>query len=405
MGTTYDHPMTSDDSAPPVDLGAANAAAPRTVFDPVRTPARILSDLAAAARGLGLDTGTPADWDVYDEGGAVTLLEERVRDLLGTQAAAFFPSGIMAQQAALRVHTDRAGTPRVAMPDLAHLLVHEEDGPRLLQGLHIEPLTRGPRTATRADLEAIPGRLGAVLVEVPLREPGCLLPTWDDLVDLANACRERGVALHIDGARIWESQFHFGHCLPEIAALSDTIYVSFYKGLGALAGAVLAGSSDVIAEARAWRRRMGGTVFHHTAEALSALVGLETRLPGIPARVRWAREFARLVTPPTDEGGSAPGIGGVTGDLSLTPALPQTNQFLVHARGVPADLDRATLALTVESGLAFCRPWRQADVPGWSWTELTVGTGVLTEPGGATFAVDPEEAAALLRRVAPGMGV
>ena len=54
-------------------------------------------------------------------------------------------------------------------------------------------------------VEAIPGRLGAVLAELPLREAGCLLPAWDDLVELSQACRARGVALHFDGARIWES--------------------------------------------------------------------------------------------------------------------------------------------------------------------------------------------------------
>ena len=228
-------------------------------------PATALGILAQACTDLGIDK-----WDVYDERGAVERLEVEVRALLGKPAAAYFPSGIMAQQAALRVHTERAGSQRVALPDLSHLLVHEQDGPRLLQGLRMEFLTQGFQAPTTAHLEAIPGRLGAVLVELPLRDAGCLLPSWDELAELSAACRARGVALHIDGARLWESADYLGHSLAQIAGLADTVYVSFYKGLGGLAGSVLAGETDVIAEARLWRRRMGGNVYHHTAEAVSA---------------------------------------------------------------------------------------------------------------------------------------
>ena len=60
------------------------------------------------------------------------------------------------------------------------------------------------------------------------------------------ACRERGVPLHLDGARIWESAPHLGHSVAEIAALADSVYVSFYKGLGGLAGAAVAGPEDEV---------------------------------------------------------------------------------------------------------------------------------------------------------------
>ena len=168
-----------------------------------------------------------------------------VTSLFGVEAAAFFPSGVMAQQAALRIHGDRAGIRRVALPDLSHLLVHEEDGPRLLHGLEVSLLTRGFQAPTAQHVEAIPERLGAVLVELPLRDAGCLLPSWDDLVALSETCRARGLALHFDAARIWESQPWFGHSLSEIAALADSLYVSFYKGLGGLAGAALLGPADL----------------------------------------------------------------------------------------------------------------------------------------------------------------
>lgn len=112
-----------------------------------RTPAEVLGELAATAADLEVS------WDRYGEHGAVTLVEERLVELFGTGGAMLFPSGTMAQQCALRVWADRNGTSRVALPDLSHLLVHELDGPRLLQGLVVEHLTTGPVVATAEALE------------------------------------------------------------------------------------------------------------------------------------------------------------------------------------------------------------------------------------------------------------
>ena len=75
---------------------------------------------------------------------------------------------------------------------------------------------------TVADLERLGGGLAAVLLELPLRDAGCLLPEWDDLVALTTKARELGVAVHVDGARIWESQPFYDRPLDEIAALADT---------------------------------------------------------------------------------------------------------------------------------------------------------------------------------------
>lgn len=151
------------------------------------SPADVLTGLARACDELGIDA-----WDTYGDGGAVRRLEDDLVERFGVEAAAFFPSGVMAQQTALRVHCDRAGSRRVAMPDLSHLLVHEEDGPRVLHDLEVLFLTRGFEVPTAAHVAALPGRLGAVLVELPLRDAGCLLPTWDELRELSGACRERG---------------------------------------------------------------------------------------------------------------------------------------------------------------------------------------------------------------------
>src|SRR4051794_38430833 len=123
-------------------LRAASLACERRVVHHTRrSPAEELAALAAASEELGLE------WDTYGEGGAVEVLEAQLAELLGKPAAAFFVSGVMAQQAVLRVWCERQGSLRVALPDLSHLLKHENDGPRLLQGFRFEHLTAGRRTA------------------------------------------------------------------------------------------------------------------------------------------------------------------------------------------------------------------------------------------------------------------
>lgn len=349
-------------------MNKAYASCPKTItwLRPAH-PAAVFAELSAACAEFGID-----EWDTYAEHGAIERLEQEVKALLGKPAAAYFPSGIMAQQAALRVHSERAGSVRVALPDLSHLLVHEEDGPRIVQHLRMEHLTQGAQAPTAAHLEAIPGLLAAVLVELPLRDAGCLLPTFDELAELSARCHERGVALHIDGARIWESVDYLGRGLAEIAALADTVYVSFYKGLGGLAGSVLLGAEDVLAEARLWRRRMGGTIYRNTAEAVSALAGLRRRLPLMAACARWARSFAAALP------------AGIT----VSPSVPHTNQFFVFAPGDPDLINSRLLAHAEANGVALGGPWRSTAEPGRATAELNIGDGAL--------ALDPGEIAGIV---------
>ncbi|MFB9315334.1 threonine aldolase family protein [Nocardioides plantarum] len=323
---------------------------------PFQTPAEVFAELATACHELDID-----EWDGYGERGAVARLESEVASVLGAESAAYFPSGVMAQQVALRIWCDRAGSRRVAMPDLSHLLVHELDGPRILQQLEVEHLTTGPVVATADHLAAIPGRLAAVLVEIPLRDAGCLVPTYDELAALSAACRERGVRLHVDGARLWEAQTHLDRPLSEITALADTVYVSFYKGLGGLAGAALVGAPDVIDEARRWRRRMGGTLFRSTPEVVSALVGLRDRLPLMGDCVRWARAMT----------------AALPASVTVVPPVPHTGTFLLYADGEPDDVNRRLASYAEEHRLLLTSPWSPTDQPGRVHCEIAVGEGAL----------------------------
>ena len=336
------------------------------------TPAQQLRALADVVEGLGEAGG----WDRYGSFGPVELLERRLAELLGKPAAAIFPSGVMAQQSILRVWSDAQASRRVALPQLSHLLHHEEDGPRLLHGFEFEPLTVGARVPTVDDLAAVPGALGAVIQELPLRDGGYLLPTWEELVAFSQACRDRGAPLHFDGARLWESTPHLGHSPAEVADLADSVYVSFYKGLGGLAGAALVGPEVQIEEARRWRTRLGGTLYSLLPYAVAALRGLEEDLPRMTEYHQRAQEMAKLL----------PERG-----IRVLPETPHTNAFRIFVEAPAGSLNERLVAAMERDHLMASGMWSASEVPGWSWTEFTVGP--------ATMGWEPDEAVDLLARV------
>jgi threonine aldolase len=360
---------------------AAQACGDTVVWHARRGPAETLRLLAEAADDFCVGERGVEEWDRYGGGGAVERLEADVAALLGKPAAVFFVSGTMAQQAALRVWCERRGSTRVAIPDLAHQLRHETDGPRVLQGFRFETLTEGWKSATADDLRAVPAhaQLGAVQLELPLREAGCLLPTWEELTAFSGAARELGVPFHVDGARLWESQPFLDHSLPEITALFDSVYVSFYKGLRAMAGAAVVCDEDVATELRAWRQRMGGTLFGMTPYALSALVGLRDELPLMGDCVTWARSLAAEL---------------VERGLRVQPDPPHTNTFFVSTDGDPDAITGRVAEFMEKEKVAPCGPWWAARAPGIAMTEVTIH--------GAALDKDPAEVAGWYADLAAG---
>ncbi len=323
-----------------------------------RTPADDLQSIAAEVAELD----DSEQWDRYGTRGPVAALEQKVADLLGKPAAAMFPSGIMAQQSVLRVWTDRRASKRVAIPALSHLLCYELDGPELLNGFEFDRLTTGPTVPLAEHLAAIPGHLGAALLELPLRDAGYLLPSWDELGEFSAAARERGIPLHFDGARLWESQPYLGHSLAEIADLADSVYVSFYKGLAGLAGAVVAGPDDVVDEARRWRSRHGGTLFTMLPYAVSGLRGLRTLMPRMGEFRDRAVELAAALE-----------LRG----LRVFPNPPHTNAFRVFFDQPEDRVNERVVRVLERDRTALLQPVQAGEMPGTSWTELTVGAGTL----------------------------
>jgi threonine aldolase len=315
--------------------------------------------------------------DIYGQDGTVAILEKEVRQLLDMPAAVFMPSGTMIQMTALRIHADRRASRVVAFHPTCHLELHEDKAYQRLHGL-IGLTVGNPRSLiTLADLEGIHEPLAALLFELPQREIGGQLPTWKELKAQTAWARKHGAAVHLDGARLWECGSFYDRPLSEIANLFDTVYVSFYKGMGGVAGGMLLGAEDVIAEAREWRHRHGGTLYGMWPYAAPALAGMRTRLPRMGAAYEHALKVAAALSK----------IDGV----EVAPNPPQTPMMHLLLRTTPGAFAAGVRRLATEEKLWAWGVSSATDVPGYRKVELYVGD--------ATLALDTREIAAAVREL------
>lgn len=301
--------------------------------------------------------------DTYGEGSLVEELETRVATLLGKPAAVFMPSGTMAQQIALRIWCDRVGTKTVAFHPTSHLELHEERGYSRLHGLSARPVGAANDIVRLTDLQQVHERLAVLLLELPQREIGGRLPEWDELIAQVDWARERDVRMHLDGARLWECAPYYQRSYAEIAALFDTVYVSFYKGLAGIAGCALAGPQDVINEARVWQVRHGGRLFALYPYLLAARNGLDTKLPRIPAFCNKAVEIADAL-----RGHPA---------IEIVPDPPQTTMMHLLLRTNATVFRERALDLAEETGVWTFGQTYPSEVPSAQWVELTVGEATM----------------------------
>jgi len=261
--------------------------------------------------------------DIYGTGPLIESFEEDIAQRLGTEAALFMPSGTMAQQIALRICCDRKDNRRVAMHATSHLQLHEQGAIEILHGLTPCLLGDDTRLFTLADLLAMDHVPAGVLWELPQREIGGQLPSWESLNDQVSWARDQDIHCHLDGARLWEATPHYHRSHAEICSLFDSIYVSFYKGLGGIAGAALAGRAQFIEEARPWLRRHGGNLISLYPYILSARAGMQRHLESFSEYRGRAQEFAKV-------------LSAVDGIL-VVPEVPPTQMMHLHI-ACPADV-------------------------------------------------------------------
>ncbi len=316
--------------------------------------------------------------DTYGDGGVVIELETEIAGLLAKPAAVFVPSGTMAQQSVLRVHADRRSRATIAFHPMCHLERHEEQGYQRLHGLTGRPVGDPNRLITMDDLAKIAEEPAALLIELPQRDLGGQQPDWDELAAQVGWARAHGAAAHLDGARLWESAAGYGRSHAEIAALFDTVYVSFYKGIGALPGCCVAGPQDVVAQVREWRKRMGGTLHGLWPSAASALACLRQRLPRFPAYLDHARAIAAALA----------GLPGVR----VVPNPPQVPMMHVLIEVTSDGFAAAARGLAADSGIWVRPTCMTTGDPAVQRIELSVGD--------ATCELDPGEVREVFARLA-----
>jgi threonine aldolase len=260
--------------------------------------------------------------DVLDGDPTVRRLEERVAQMLGKPRALFFPTGTMANQAALWL----LGTPgtEVYCHDDSHIVNWEMAGAAALAGLQVRVVRGGP-VLTAADLRAAlrpasphAPRASVVCAENTHNGAGGMVTPLAMLREIQQTAADAGMPMHLDGARLWNASVATGTSLAEFASCAETVMVSFSKGLGAPAGAALVGSERAMERAGETRKRLGGGMRQSGILAAGALHGLDVHLPKLAEDHRRAKSLA----------------AALAGAKSATVVPPDTNILMVDLKGI-----------------------------------------------------------------------
>ena len=265
----------------------------------------------------------------------VLALQERVAALLGKEAALWMPTGTMCNLVAVRTHT-RPGDAIVA-DWMGHIVRAESGGSALASGVTIEPVrtARGIFTAEEAEAAiarttSVPPPYGQpvtlVCVEQTHNFGGGAIWPLDTLRDVSGAVRERGIAMHMDGARLMNASVAAGVPASDFAACVDSAWIDFTKGLGAPIGAVLAGSRDFIREARRFKQLFGGAMRQAGIAAAGCLYALDHHVERLADDHANARRLAA-------------GLAETDGIMLRTPE-PETNMVFFAVDGLEMSADQ-----------------------------------------------------------------
>jgi threonine aldolase len=239
--------------------------------------------------------------DVYGEDPTVAELQERVAGLFGFEAALFTPTGSMANVLALAALVGPGQ--EVICESRAHILRAELGAHGALTGLTSRTWVdeQGQidldtiRQMHAPDMGPFFVRTTAISVENTHNFAGGTVQPLAELQALRSLTAEAGVAVHLDGARLWNAHVATGVPLAEYGRLADTVSVCLSKGLGAPVGSVLVGSAARIAEARVWRKRYGGGMRQVGVLAAAGAYALDHHLAGLAADHARAKRLAAAI--------------------------------------------------------------------------------------------------------------
>ena len=218
--------------------------------------------------------------DVYGEDPTVNLLQDKTADILGKEAALFVPSGVMANQLAIKTHT-LPGDEVIVESD-SHIFNFETAGAAFLSNvqlhtvngnhgiLNAEQITQSIRSSVYYN-----PRTSLVCLENTHNKAGGTIYPLEEIKSISELTRNRNIALHLDGARLWNASVASGIMPSEYARYFDTVSVCFSKGLGAPIGSALAGTREKIEKARKYRKIFGGGMRQAGILAAGALFALE----------------------------------------------------------------------------------------------------------------------------------
>ena len=303
--------------------------------------------------------------DERDGDPTMMRLERRVAEMLGKEAALFFPSGVMANQAG--VHVLSTPATEILLDADAHIIHWEVAGAAALSGVQIRPVTPTGAVMRADDLRRAirPASRYApapslVCVENTHNGAGGMITPLEELRAIQEVAREHGLPVHMDGARLWNASIASGTSLAEFAACADTVMVAFSKGLGAPIGAALAGTRQAMERAWTARKLFGGALRQSGILAAAALHGLDHHLDRLAEDHANARRLAervdgaggaRVVPPDTNivmidlaEGRSADAICDAASreDVLISSWTPTRIRCVTHLDVSTANVDRAS---------------------------------------------------------------
>lgn len=239
--------------------------------------------------------------DVFGEDPTVNAFQEKIAGMFGMEAGLFVPSGVMSNQLALKVLT-RPGE-EVIIDHKGHIFNYETSAASLISSVQIHPV-KGERGKLKPERIASAMRSGmdwepkpsVVVVENTTNKGGGTCYRREELQQIWNKASELGLHVHLDGARIWNALVATGIEPEFFGSVSDTITVSFSKGLGAPVGSMLLSSAKRITEARRFRKMLGGGMRQVGLLAAAADYAVEHHLPLLEDDHRRAMELAKTIS-------------------------------------------------------------------------------------------------------------
>ncbi|CAE7557211.1 ltaA, partial [Symbiodinium natans] len=292
--------------------------------------------------------------DIYGRSTELQSFESEVARFLGKEAGLFFPSGTLAQRAALHAHVQQMdpSSGRLFLHPTSHLIHHDclRDGPaqaRLARGtvdrlpaFRVEVVGDFAQPMRPSDLAAL--RLGdVVVVEIPQRMNGGRSCSWEALTEIRRLVTQSGARLHMDGARLFEAVPYYGRDAHEVCALFDSVYISWYKGFGGMAGALLATTESVASLAADWRARLGGSLFTLTPQWLDAREQFRTYAGSFNQRFAQLQELVEAMS-------ADPTLSSL---LRFEPPKPESCMIHVYLRGDEGALQAAHDGVLAALGL------------------------------------------------------